>query len=107
MKLTTFSVPKISDRPAATRNSSMPLMSPPVVCVTRQEADAKHASIACRSNIYSESKRAHRSPQRERAPRRIYPALVLRVTHRLLPLGFVFEDRLPVARRDVRHVRLF
>jgi hypothetical protein len=30
MKLITFSVPKMSDSPAATRNSSMPLMRPPV-----------------------------------------------------------------------------
>lgn len=54
MKLTTLSVPKISDNPAATRNKSMPLISPPVVCVTRQDADDTHASSACRSKIYSE-----------------------------------------------------
>jgi len=56
MKLTTLSVPKISDNPAATRNSSMPLISPPVVCVTTQDADDRHASIACRSKVYSESR---------------------------------------------------
>jgi hypothetical protein len=50
MKLITLRVPKISDSPAATKKSSMPLINPPVVCVTRQEADAKHASIACKSN---------------------------------------------------------
>ena len=51
MKLVTLSVPKMSDRPAATRNSSMPLMRPPVVCVTTQDADEMHARSAWKSKI--------------------------------------------------------
>src|SRR3954465_681109 len=106
MKFTTFSVPKISDKPAATRNSNMPLISPPVVCVTRQEADAKHPSNACRSKVYSEWRRGISA-----APftlRRNLPNDArLRVTHRLFPLGLVFEDRLPVAGSDLRNIGLF
>ena len=49
MKLVTLSVPKISDSPAATRNSSMPLMSPPVVCVTTHDADDRQLRSAWRS----------------------------------------------------------
>src|SRR3954463_14392185 len=108
MKLMTFSVPKISDKPAATRNSSMPLINPPVVCVTTQEAEAKHASIACKS---------------KGTPGRGFERLFIPATpscasgtgpdrfgsgvsHGFFPLGLVLENRLPVAGSHVRNVGL-
>src|SRR5258706_8351279 len=113
MKLIPLRVPKIRDTPAATKNRSMPLTSPPVVCVTRQEADEKHASIACKSTVYSGSRMrtegaaAHSSAvEKSAAEKSVRRRSSLRATHRLLPLGFLLEDRLPVARGDVRHVRL-
>src|SRR5512145_1101309 len=75
MKLTTLSVPKMSDSPAATRNSSMPLIRPPVPCVTTHEADAKQFSNAWKSNDYSSIRSSHTAPCRpplldeERCPR--------------------------------------
>src|SRR4051794_38085124 len=106
MKLMTFSVPKISDSPAATRNSSIPLISPPVVWVTRQEADVKHASIACRSKVYSRSGRAGKSRQRSDCRAIIRTSFASDVTHRLLPFRLVLQNGFPVTRRDLRHVRL-
>ena len=71
MKLMTLRVPKISDNPAATKNRSMPLISPPVVCVTRHDVAERHASSACRSKVCSESRMACRNlPQRDLALRR-------------------------------------
>src|SRR6187455_2607506 len=98
MKLITLRVPKISDSPAATKKSSMPLISPPVVWVTRQEADAKHASIACKSMIFSWSGTGSHYGAAVRARR---GNRSLGVDHRFLPLGFVLENRLPVARGNV------
>ena len=46
MKFVTFRVPKISESPAATRKSSMPLIRPPVVCVITQEAEEKQSRSA-------------------------------------------------------------
>src|SRR3954465_15069784 len=106
MKLMTFSVPKISDSPAATRNSSIPLISPPVVWVTRQEADVKHASIACRSKVYSRSGRAGKSRQRSDCRAIIRTSFASGVTHRLLPFRLVLQNGFPVTRRNLRHVRL-
>jgi len=49
VKFTTLSTPKISVSPTATRNSSIPIMTPLVVCVTRQAELARQPVSASRS----------------------------------------------------------
>ena len=52
MKLVTFSVPKMRDKPAATKNNSMPLIRPPVVCVMIQDVLVTQENSASKSKIY-------------------------------------------------------
>src|SRR5205823_3535138 len=116
MKLTTLSTPKISVSPTATRNSSMPMMRPLVVCVTRQAELARQPVSASRSKRKLPQKIRYgrrRPPARERDTGRrrqldATPALadLSGVTLALLPLGFEFQNGLPVTRLDLRHVGL-
>ena len=52
MKLVTLSVPKMRDKPAATKNSNMPLIKPPVVCVMMQDVLVTQENSASKSKIY-------------------------------------------------------
>src|ERR1700748_539613 len=80
-KLTTFSTLKIRVTPAATRNSSMPTISPLVAWVTTQADVVRQAPSASRS---------------------LDSDLLLL----LLPLGLEFDDLAPVGGFDVDQERL-
>ena len=67
MKLTTFSTPKISVSPAATGNSSMPMIRSPVACVARQaeagrEPGQIHDGRSKRWTIVPNGNRRERAP---------------------------------------------
>jgi len=51
MKLVTFNVPKMRDKPAATKNNNMPLIRPPVVCVMIQDVLVTQENSASKSKI--------------------------------------------------------
>src|ERR1700733_3082066 len=81
-KFTIFNTPKISVTPAATRNSSMPTISPLVVWVTTQAGVVRQAPSASRSIWRSD------------------------VVLLLLPLRLEFDDPAPVGGLDVDDERL-
>lgn len=72
MKFVTLRVPKISDSPAATRNSSMPLIRPPVACVMTQDAEPKHDRSACKSKIYPETESDQKNAAQSAPRHRLY-----------------------------------
>src|ERR1700687_1873236 len=112
LKFTTLSTPKISVSPTATRNSSIPMMKPLVVCVTRQAELARQPVSASRSKedirhgcrVASAEKfirwRAEAAMQPPRS------AEVSGVAFGLLPFGFKRPDLLPVAARDLWNIGL-
>src|SRR5690349_20123456 len=68
VKLTTFSTPKISVSPAATRNSSMPMIRPPVAGVTRQ-AEEERQVASVRRSMMDRSRRGTMMPTGYRVER--------------------------------------
>src|SRR5829696_2955488 len=104
----TLRTPKISVRPAATRNSSIPMISPPVACVMTQAEEERQLTSAAMSTGGLGRRGTDRIDRSRRfAPRR----------HRqrdaglgevlfLFPLGFERENLVPISRRHFRHVGL-
>src|SRR6202158_2247880 len=111
LKFTTLSTPKISVSPTATRNSSMPMMKPLVVCVTRQAALARQPVSASRSK---ESVRYggpgcvsdNRSAGRGGCQGASAPLTPSGVALALLPLSFERQNLLPVTALHLRDIRL-
>src|SRR3954449_282631 len=99
----------MSVSPTATRNSSIPMMKPLVLCVTRQAEEARQPVSASRSKGTCPSRLAGVSVKNQgvadadtRCP---LPADSLGVAFALLPLGLKRQNLLPVAALDLGNIR--
>src|ERR1700710_86986 len=91
----------------------MPMMKPLVVCVTRQAELARQPVSASRSKTdirYGAPEFSARENTKSEAWRQLKAASALvdrsGVALALLPLGFEFENGLPVTALDLGHIRL-
>src|SRR5271170_1182286 len=106
----TLRTPKISVSPAATKNNNMPMIKPPVACVTMQAEVDRHIASVAKSMAdrgtddfgYCQTAAGKHSVD----SRGWVCAQVLRIVLLLFPIGFEFEDLFPIASRHVGNVRL-